>query len=88
MPSRSVLGRMPRRRLYAGSDVGRAVTIADLRGMAYRRLPTFVMEYLEGGAEEEATLARNREAFAEFRFVPRTLVDTANRSAATTLERP
>ncbi|MDF2809017.1 MAG: hypothetical protein K0S56_48 [Microvirga sp.] len=42
--------------------------------MAQRRLPSFVFEYLEGGAEDEVTLRRNREAFADIQFVPRTLV--------------
>jgi len=51
--------------------------------MAHRRLPRFVLEYLEGGAEEEATLARERAAFADWRFTPRQLVDVSRRSLAT-----
>lgn len=73
---RGVAG-VPGRRLYSGPQLDRAVTIADLRAMAHKRLPAFVLEYLEGGAEEEGTLLRNREAFAEWRFAPRTLVDTS-----------
>jgi (S)-mandelate dehydrogenase len=42
--------------------------------MARRRLPHFAWEYLEGGAEEELTLRRNRQAFAEVSLLPRTLV--------------
>ncbi len=68
---------VPGRRLYAGRRIERAATIADLRAMARKRLPGFALEYLEGGAEEEATLAGNRNAFAEWRFVPRTLVDVS-----------
>ena len=34
--------------------------------MARRRLPAFVFEYLDGGAEDEITLARNRSAFGEY----------------------
>ncbi|MCL4766907.1 MAG: alpha-hydroxy-acid oxidizing protein [Hyphomicrobiaceae bacterium] len=68
---------VPGRRLYSGPQLQRAVTIADLRAMARKRLPGFALEYLEGGAEEEATLARNRTTFAEWRFLPRTLVDTS-----------
>ena len=41
--------------------------------MARRRLPAFVFEYLDGGAEDEITLARNRSAFGEYAFVPRAL---------------
>lgn len=71
--------RSPGRRLYSGGDLARAVTVDDLRAMAKRRLPAFVYEYLEGGAEQEATLSRNREAFADWRFIPRSLADVAHR---------
>ena len=54
----------PRRRYYTGGDLRRAVAIEDLRAMAHRRMPRFVLEYLEGGAEEEASLLRDRSAFA------------------------
>ena len=75
----------PVRRLYRGRDLSRAVTIADLRAMAHRALPAFALDYLEGGAEEEATLARNRAALASWRFVPRALVDVSHRRLDTTL---
>jgi (S)-mandelate dehydrogenase len=75
----------PRRRYYAGADPARALAIEDLRAMTHRRLPRFVLEYLEGGAEEEATLAREREAYADWRFTPRQLVDVSQRSLATTI---
>jgi (S)-mandelate dehydrogenase len=70
-----VLGMTPQRRLYAGRDLARAVSIEDLRAMAHRRLPRFALEYLEGGAEDEATLARNITALTEWRFAPRALVE-------------
>jgi (S)-mandelate dehydrogenase len=59
---------------YSGHDVEKALSIEDLRQMARRRLPGFVFEYLEGGAEDEVTLRRNRTAFHQLEFVPRTLV--------------
>jgi (S)-mandelate dehydrogenase len=80
--SPAVLETTPRRNLYCGRDLDRAITIEDLRAMAHRRLPSFVLEYLEGGAEEEATLARNLAAFAQWRFVPRALADVSKRSTA------
>jgi (S)-mandelate dehydrogenase len=46
-------------------------------------MPRFVLEYLEGGAGEEATLARERECFAEWRVMPHTLVDEAHRDVRT-----
>lgn len=73
------------RRYYKGSDVGRAVTIADLRAMATRRLPAFVLEYLEGGAEDEWTLRRNREVFSTIEFRPSTLTGVGSPDLSTTL---
>ncbi|HEX8594790.1 MAG TPA: alpha-hydroxy acid oxidase [Pseudomonas sp.] len=62
------------RRYYTGSDFRRAQSIAELAAMARRRLPHFAWEYLEGGAEEELTLQRNRQAFADIGLLPKTLV--------------
>jgi (S)-mandelate dehydrogenase len=62
------------RRYHPGSDFRRAHSIAELAHMARRRLPHFAWEYLEGGAEEELTLKRNRQAFAEVDLLPKTLV--------------
>ncbi|WP_205964269.1 alpha-hydroxy-acid oxidizing protein [Ramlibacter agri] len=70
----------PRRRYYTGSNLQRAVTVEDLRAMAHRRLPRFVLEYLEGGAEEEASLRAERAAYARWRFTPRQLVDVSQRT--------
>lgn len=62
------------RRYHTGHDFLRAHSIAELAHMARRRLPHFACEYLEGGAEEELTLTRNRQAFADISLLPRTLV--------------
>lgn len=75
----------PQRHFYTGRRLARAVEIGDLRAMAHKRLPRFALEYLEAGAEDEATMAREREAYAEWRFMPRMLVDVADRSLTTTL---
>jgi (S)-mandelate dehydrogenase len=68
-----------RRKLYRGADFRRAITIEELRGIAQRRTPNFAIEYVEGGAENEASLRWNRAAFESIRFVPATLVDTSAR---------
>src|SRR5437868_6987483 len=83
--SPAVLGATPQRRLYAGRDLARAVSIEDWRAMAHRRLPRFALEYLEGGAEDEATLAHNIAAWADWRFMPHALVDVARRDLSTEL---
>lgn len=56
----------------------RALSIDDLRDMAHRRLPRSVFEFIDGGAEDERTLADNRHALTRHRIVPRVLVDVAN----------
>ena len=71
----------PPRRLYSGRNLARAISIDDLRARAHRRMPRFALEYLEGGSEDEATLARERDAFCEWRFLPRTLVDVSERTS-------
>jgi (S)-mandelate dehydrogenase len=62
------------RRYHSGSDFRRTHSIAELAAMARRRLPHFAWEYLEGGAEEELTLKRNRQAFSDIALMPHTLV--------------
>ncbi|MFN3985626.1 MAG: alpha-hydroxy acid oxidase [Rhodocyclaceae bacterium] len=71
-----------KRRLYQGRRVERAESIMELRAMAARRLPSFCLEYLEGGADDEITLARNRQAYDDLTFVPRSLVDVSQRDTA------
>lgn len=52
----------------------RVVNIEDLRRLAHRRLPRAVFDYLDGGAENEATLRENSRAFEDIYFRPRTAV--------------
>jgi len=58
--------------------VPRAINIADLRERARRRLPRVAFDYLDGGAEDEATLDWNREAFHRWALVPRVLPGTGS----------
>jgi (S)-mandelate dehydrogenase len=69
---------MARRRYYPGCDFRKALSIAELREIAKRRLPGFALEFLESGGEDEITLAWNRDVFRSYRFVPRTLVNTSD----------
>jgi (S)-mandelate dehydrogenase len=69
----------PVRAYYTGGDPALAVDIDDLRARAHRRMPRFVLEYLEGGAGQEATLSREREVYGEWLFMPHTLMDEAHR---------
>jgi len=53
------------------------VTVDDFEAAARARLPQFAYDYYRSGADEEHTLARNRDAFARYEIWYRTLVDVA-----------
>jgi len=63
-----------KRAFYPGRDFRRAINIEELRLVARRRLPNFSFEYVEGGAEDEVTLRRNRDVFERIAWLPRALV--------------
>jgi L-lactate dehydrogenase (cytochrome) len=65
--------------------LARGVSVADLRTMARRRLPQGVFDYVDGGAEDERTLAANVEAYARTTFRPRVLRDVGVVDPSTTL---
>jgi hypothetical protein len=52
---------------------GEAVNVEDLRRIARRRLPAGDFDYIDGCADDQRTLAANRDAYAaiEFRLVCR-----------------
>ena len=72
----------PHRSYYAGGNLKRMQSIEDLRARTHKKMPKIVLEYLEGGSGEEATLSRELEAFTDWRFVPHTLVDEHDRSVS------
>jgi isopentenyl diphosphate isomerase/L-lactate dehydrogenase-like FMN-dependent dehydrogenase len=55
-------------------DSPRVLNVADLRRLAARRLPRVVFDYIDGGAEEERTLAGNCRAFDAIALRPRCAV--------------
>jgi (S)-mandelate dehydrogenase len=61
----------------------RAVGIEDLRRRMHARLPGFVSEYIEGGADGEITLKRNIDAYQQATLHPRMLVDVSSVDART-----
>lgn len=48
----------------------------DFRRQARRRLPRFVFDYVDGGAEDERCLSRNERALEALNLVPGVLCDT------------
>lgn len=55
----------------------RAYNIADLRLLARKRLPRPIFDYIDGGADDEVTLARNMSAFSRYTLMPDVLVDVS-----------
>ena len=59
--------------------------VKDYRALAGRRLARFAFDYLDGGAEDGRTLARNQAAFETLLFRPRALQDVAEVDAGVEL---
>jgi len=65
--------------------IARAINIADLARLAKARLPGVIFDFLDGGAEQEATLHDNRAAFERYRLRPAMLSGHATRDLSVTL---
>jgi len=65
--------------------LARVASVADLRRIARRRLPGGVFDYIDGGAEDERTLAANQDAFAKVIFRPRVLRGLGTVSTGSTI---
>lgn len=61
------------------------LNIMELRDSARRRLPRAVFDYVDGGAEDESTMAQNAAAFDSVKLRARVMVDVSTRSMATTV---
>jgi L-lactate dehydrogenase (cytochrome) len=59
--------------------------LMDFRSIAKRRLPAPVFHYLDGGADDEVTLARNTQAFDDYELLPSQLTDVSTIDLRTTL---
>lgn len=57
----------------------------DFRRIARRRLPAPVFHYMDGGADDELSLARNTAAFADYELLPSQLSDVSNIDLRSTL---
>src|SRR3989441_4106064 len=53
--------------------------------MARAKVPRAIFDYIAGGAEDEVTLRRNREAFGGWALRPRVLRDVSKRDTRTVL---
>jgi len=65
--------------------LAKSATIEDLRQIARRRLPRGVFDYIDGGAEDEVTMAANASAYRRLTFSPRVLRDVSEVDISSTL---
>ncbi len=63
-------------------SVNQALTIADLKNQARRRVPKMFFEYADSGAWTEGTYRANEDDFHKIKLRQRVLVDMTNRSLA------
>jgi L-lactate dehydrogenase (cytochrome) len=59
--------------------------IADLRQLAWQRLPRVLFDYIDGGAQDEVTLRANQEDFNRFTLAQRVLRDVSARDQSVTV---
>jgi len=67
------------------SRLDRVFNVADMRRQARRRLPRPIFDYIDGGADDEAALANNADAFGRYQIVPDALVDVSTLRTETRL---
>ena len=63
----------------------RFTNLLELEDMARAKVPRAIFDYIAGGAEDEVTLRRNREAFGRWALRPRVLRDVSKRDTKTVL---
>ena len=67
------------------SKAFRAINIDDLRTLAKARLPRMVFDYIDGGAEDEITLRRSVDRYADYELQWNSLVDISKIDTTTTV---
>ncbi|HLF31124.1 MAG TPA: alpha-hydroxy-acid oxidizing protein, partial [Xanthomonadales bacterium] len=65
--------------------INRPVTSADYRLLAARRLPLFLFNYIDGGANDERTMAANQADFQRYHLRQRVLRDVSQVDTRTVL---
>lgn len=53
------------------------VNLDDFRRLARRKLPLIAFDFIDGGADDDVCLIRNRQAFQAYQLLPRYLVDVS-----------
>ena len=71
--------------IHASGPLARAFNVDDLRRLARRRLPKFIFDYLDGGADDEYTRNANSPAFEQLSLIQRVLRDVSSVDTSTTI---
>jgi L-lactate dehydrogenase (cytochrome) len=66
-------------------SLDRCHNIDDLRALARKRLPKFIFDYIDGGADDEVTLCENRSRFSAYKLLWDALVDVSAIETQTTV---
>ena len=66
-------------------NIQSAVNLEDMRLLARRKLPRIAFDFIDGGADDEFCLKRNRDAFEKYRLLPRYLRDVSQRDQSVVL---
>jgi isopentenyl diphosphate isomerase/L-lactate dehydrogenase-like FMN-dependent dehydrogenase len=61
------------------------INVEDYRKRAEKRLPRSIFDLIDGGAEDEITLKRNRAGFEQISLVPRILANVEGRDQSVTV---
>ncbi len=89
--SDQVLGDLRRLRTTHGRRTGaprvlkKAHNVSDLRRIAHRKLPKTIFDFVDGGANDELTMRRNRDALDRIGIVGRVLTDVSEVDLSTTV---
>lgn len=66
-------------------NIDQAINLHDFRDMARRHLPRIAFDFIDGGADDEVGLRRNRHAFERYALLPRYLVGVEDREQSTSV---
>lgn len=66
--------------------LAKAFNVEDMRKLARRRLPKFIFDYLDGGADDEYTRQQNSRSFAALSLIQRVLRDVETVDTSTTIQ--
>lgn len=73
------------RRSRGHRRLSRAYNVEDLRRMARRKLPKTIFDFIDGGANDELAMKRNRDALDAISIVGRVLTDVSSVDLSTTV---